>query len=108
MFNRRPISLILAAAAAAVLSPLDSYAPRLRPLRPRRNPIQPPAPAPRVHVIRQSPDGHAGRGAAARRLRQIERGTLNICNGLVVPGLRYLGHGFALHAESGRVIDARM
>jgi len=97
----------MAAAVAVALAPFNDWAPQLRVLgRPRRNPVQPPAPRPRHSPMVQTRERRYG--AEARRVRQIARGMLTICNGLVVPGLQYLGHGYALHVESGRIIDARM
>lgn len=48
---------------------------------------------PRKH--RSSGRSYRPNGAqeCARRMRQIAAGTLRISNGLVCPGVRYLGHG---------------
>ncbi len=46
-------------------------------------------------------------GECARRRLQIEKGTLTLSNGLLIPGMKYLGHGMALHEESGKIVSVR-
>ena len=106
MFNRNPYHLaraIIGATVASMLSPLSGYAPALRPVGRRRNPVQPPAPAPRHTYPPMTQARERRYTAEARRVRQIERGQLTISNGLVVPGLRYLGHGLAMN-DQGKTV----
>lgn len=98
MFNRMYRNILSVAAllglsvgAMPLQAPTVPHAPELpkAPTRPRADRQKP-----RRRRVRGSSSFKAnGIQECARRVRQIAAGTLNISNGLVCPGVRYLGHG---------------
>lgn len=76
-----------------------------RPIKPRVKPGAQPQPSMAKRISRGSTWFSKRHGAreCERRMRQIAAGTLRIQNGLLVQGLRYIGHNRAINANGENI-----